>query len=70
MCDNITTSEFEAISRHWKNIRTHIRFLSKQILMPFLYVRMFFLNIRAHLKDACPTTVEDREVYSFINKTV
>lgn len=65
-CDNIPTSGAEAINKQWGTSRKHIRFLSADNIVPFLYVRMLFLNIRAHLRHKTKgVDVENQDVIQF-----
>lgn len=68
-CDGVPTSGAEAINKQWRTSRKHIRFSSADNLIPFLHVRMFFLNIRAHLRDASNgADVENKDIISFAEK--
>lgn len=45
------TTGAEALNRAWKISRTHIRYLNAKNIVPFLYLRMLFLNLLAHMRD-------------------
>ena len=51
MCNSLLTSGAEALNRQWAASRNNIRYLSGDNLVPFLYARSVFINLRAHLRD-------------------
>lgn len=70
-CDKVPTSGAEALNRQWKPSRTHIRFLSADNLVPFVYVRMFFLNLRAKMRERCKgVDVENRDLYGLAHELI
>lgn len=67
-CDNLSTSGAESLNRQFSASRRHVRFLAGENLVPFIYVRSLFLNIRAHLRDKYQQAdVEDSDLISFAN---
>lgn len=70
-CEKVPTSGAQAINMQWRTSRKHIRFLSAEYLVPFLYFRMLFLNIRAHLRHTSKgADVENKDVISFADKFI
>lgn len=68
-CENVPASGAEALNRQWKASRMHIRFLGKQNLDTFIFIRMLFLNLRALVRDAGGAVEpEDQCLYEFANK--
>lgn len=48
----MATSGAESLNRTFASSREHIRFLSGQNLMPFLFAKAIFVNMRARLRDS------------------
>lgn len=70
-CDTLKTSGAEAINMAWSDSWTPIRFLRPDNLIPFLYVRAFFINVRAYTRDrGKEVDVEDQNIVEEINKLV
>ena len=51
MCDNMVNSIAEALNRRWSASRTHMRYLSGNNLIQFIYARSIFLNLRTYVRD-------------------
>lgn len=70
-CDTLLTSGAEALNRRLAASRTHIRYLSGENLIPFLYVRTLFLNLRARLRqDSNKDDIEDSDIQLYFNEIV
>lgn len=68
-CENVSTTGAEAINKQWRTLRKHIRFLSAENIVPFPYVRMLYINIRAHLPDQMGASdVGNERIVSFANR--
>ena len=68
-CSDLLTSGAESLNRQWSVSRSNIRFLSGQNLIPFLYARAIFINLRAHLRDERKAQdIEDQNVINIASK--
>ena len=50
--DGVATSGAKALNRSWSNVRGYIRHINAENLIPYLYAKSVFLNVRAHARDA------------------
>lgn len=67
--DPSKTSSAEAINRLWKNSRNHVRYLAGRNLMPFVFARSIFINLRAKLKETDSLKeVADKSIYSLADE--
>lgn len=65
-CDFHKTSNAEAVNHLWSHSKQFSRYLNAQNLMPFLYLRATFLNIRARYREVNATTdIEDVDIVNF-----
>lgn len=68
-CDELSTSGAESFNRQFAASRKHVRFLAGENLVPHVYVRALFLNIRAHLRDKNrQSDVEGSDLIEFANE--
>lgn len=62
MADKVQTTGAEALNRN-------IRHLNSENIVPFFYLRMLFLNLRAHLRDKTGiSAVDGKDFYLFANE--
>ena len=70
-CDNLLTSGAEAINSRLATSRSHIRFLSGENLVPFLFVKILFLNLRANVRRTTKKKdIEDVDVFKYARNSV
>lgn len=68
-CDKLLTSGAEALSKRIATSRNHIRYLSGPNLIPLLYARSLFINIRARVREFVEDDdIEDVDVYEILQK--
>lgn len=66
LADNIQKSGAEALNKQWKASRTHVRYLSPETIVTFLFLHMMFLNLRALLRDDGKSDdVSEKDFYAF-----
>lgn len=68
-CDGLQTSGAEALNRRWAASRNSIRYLTGDNLVPFLYARAIFLNLRARARTRFGVQdVEDADINGMLDE--
>lgn len=69
VCDDLHTSGAEALNRRWAASKNHIRYLAGDNLVPFLYARALFLNLRARVREKKKASdIEDFDINGILNE--
>lgn len=70
-CDGLQTSGAESLNRRFAASRNHIRYLAGDNLVPFIYAKTVFLNLRTRARQNFDTEdIEDIDVNALFDEIV